>query len=459
MPNVIHESLINIDINKIMSAANHMDNRITYELTLHTPDYNINITLLKFVEKARDYNGSFGDDIRVCFVMRASDYKYKIFKCKDLLEASLLKKTGNNTSIKRYKAFIVSDTGEMIQDALYKLDDHSLDSNATIELELQLVDLEIYALSAVDTVGVYNNATMKDVLVSDIVNSFNSVSFGTGSLSEKIYLDLVEPDNTNTYGQVIIPTGTKTINLPSFLQSSNSYGIYNAGLGTYFQKYNYSSSDTKDGYLFIYPLFDVKRFDKANYKAMFFLPHLPTQGLDRTFTVDGDVLKIIPRYDKTTMNFGDNALTSIGDGIAFADNDNISRSFRNIENGKTVSGSSSTDMKVQTMKERKDGRHNINYIGPTNNPYRARSELIKNTLTLFQFKWEKCDIDLIYPGMPCCVIYENHKEEIVKLKGIIQSTAELYTEEHHTCSGMVNVLVMNEDVFRTMDEKYNSNIK
>lgn len=459
MPTIIHKSLINIDINKIIATPNHMDNKITYELMLHTPDYNIQIMLIKFVEKTRDYNGSLGDDIRVCFVMRASDYKYKIFKNKELLEASLTKKTNKHTFVRRYKAFIVSDSGDYIQEALYKLDDHSLDANATIELELQLVDLELYAFSVVDTVGVYKNTTIKDVIYSDIISNLNSVSFGSGSLVEKVSLALIEPDNTNTYGQILIPTGTKSINLPSYLQSDNSYGVYNGGLGTYYQRYNYSKSDTKNGYLFVYPLFDVKRFDKEKYKAMFFIPHLPMQGLDRTFSIDGDILKIIPRYDKTTMNFADNPLTSIGDGIAYSDNDNISRSFRNIENGKTVRGTNTTDMKVHTMKERKDGRHNINYIGPTNNPYKARSELLKNTLSFIQFKWEKCDIDLIYPGMPCCVIYENHKEEIVKLKGVIQSTAELYTEEHHTCSGLVNVLVMNEDVFRTMDEKYDSNIK
>lgn len=68
-------------------------------------------------------------------------------------------------------------------------------------------------------------------------------------------IDIVKPNNDYVYDHVVVETGVKILDLPSYIQNKD-YGIYNGNIGTYIQRYKDKLT------IFVYPLFDKDRFNK-----------------------------------------------------------------------------------------------------------------------------------------------------------------------------------------------------
>ena len=107
----------------------------------------------------------------------------------------------------------------------------------------------------------------------------------------------------------------------------------------------------------------------------------------------------------------------------------------------------------------KDGSNRTTYIGTVNNVYRYRSSVLLNTLSIFSFDWYGSDIDLIYPGMPVMLILEHNKSGLIKLKGNVQSVAQMYANDYKETHGTINIAVQSPEVFMDMPEYEDSGLK
>ena len=56
--------------------------------------------------------------------------------------------------------------------------------------------------------------------------------------------------------------------------------------------------------------------------------------------------------------------------------------------------------------------------GPSQNPFKYRTEINRLTMGQIDLVWENADPELIYPGMPCKYLYLN-QNKVVSLKGTI----------------------------------------
>lgn len=447
---VMQEGLLDVDIERIVNNDSGVGGD-TFTVVLSSPTADMPLVFLQNVQWKRDYNGSTTDDIRVMFEIDGADYRNHVHYYKDHLEMTIIRKKYNDVifSTHRYKVFIVKNTGDTQITAMKFMTDAELSSHTPISMEVQCIDRDHYSINDITTQGVYQDATLEDAVMAELTEMTKAIDYGEGK--PNIKFDIVPFDNTNKYGHVIIPTGTKILSLPTFLQENDSYGVYNASIGTYIQEFEGKK------YLWIYPLFDVKQYDKRDYVAMIFIGRNKRYGKDgNTCMLDGKVLKIVPEAEFGIMDNGTNAMNSTGNAISYGNPDNVHRSFGDNRDG-GLKVKAATNVKTESTREMPDGTINTKWLGTINNAYKYRSLTIRNMMSIYQFRWYNGDIDLIYPGMPVALVMEDVNNQITKQYGIIQSTAQDYYNDSKVTHVVLNIAVMSEDVFKDMKD-YDTNI-
>lgn len=444
----ISSSLLKHDINNVTifnwhGTVNNSNSKIDYDITLHTPNIDLPIRLLKFIEVKRDYNNNLGDDIRVCFLVKASEYINYILKHKDHIEISVRKKSLSYVT-RRYKAFILKDDADTIKQNINSMDKKSLDALYPIELEMQLVEMGLYGVMNIKIESTYLNENLEKVLYSEL--SSNARYF-RARFESSMTPDIVELDNKKIYGNIIIPSGTSLLKLPTYLQDDDKYGLYNGGVGTYIQQ----MFEHNRNYLYVYPLFSPSRYDKETVKLHIYQDKNLKSGLDKTYLLDGDVLKIVPRYETSILDMGEAGLKINGDTLIVGKTDNNTKAYRGDD--EEISSNTKNNVEVMGIKDNPDGVNTGLYVGNTNNVYKYRTQILRNVMSIYTFQWDSSNIDLIYPGMPCAIFYEDNSNEVVVLKGTVQGTAEIFTKEHKKTSGTITVAVVGESIYQTLSQQ------
>lgn len=446
--------LLGIDVDEILATSSGLG-RDTFEVVLSSPtgDIEINEFLQNIIWK-RDYAGSTTDELRVILQLSASLYRKYIYTFKDQLEITIIRLIYGREirSIHRYKFFILSDSMDTIKDTLKYLTDEQLDAHTVAHIEGQCVDRDQYALNDVMIQGIYQDATVLDVMHAEFIDGLKKANYEEGAISLK--LDITPPDNETKYGHIIIPSGTKLLSLPTFLQNSDSYGIYNCAIGTYIQEYK------GEKYLWVYPLYDVKQFHQKEKVAMIFLSANKRAGMKgNTVRLDGPVLKILPSNnpeDVAILDEGNARLNLQGDSIAYANPDNVYRSYQKIQE-QDLAGEHKTSVTTQTARTMPDGSSRTQWLGVVSNVYKYRSNTVKNMMSIYQLRWYNGDIDLLYPGMPVVLVQDSGLYGITKQYGQIQSAAQHYYNDSKETHIVLNIAVMSEEVFTNQPE-YDTNI-
>ena len=449
MDKIITGGLLDTDIGIILSSERHP--KMKYRATLTTPYGDISLAFLQNVEWVRNYNNNKTDDIRVTFTIGGGLYRDAVMNCKDRLELTLERLRGDEVIYSTRYKFIILDSNERAQkDMLTYMSTKDLEALNPIQVQGQCIDMDVYSLEDVQVEGVYKNTDLSAVITTEIMTSINNVTYGTGFLN--LNLNMTEVDNNNKYRHVIIPTGIKLLDLPTYLQVQDSYGLYNAGLGTYVQYFN------KKKYIFIYPLFDVKQFGNTDKKLMIFHSNnrrVGTGGI--TWMVDGEITKILPQYDvKLSENDGKN-MTESGNTISYATPDTIYSPTGKVQDDK-LSDELKNKVVTQQASENADGTNKSTWLGTINNAYKYRGQFIQNQMRIITLNWHDCDIDILYPGMPCVYLYETPKDGIIKLYGVVQAAVQMWTPDTKIARGQVIIAVMDDATFMNNDS-YDTGLK
>lgn len=437
---LVSGGLLDIEINKIIATKNMKASGTEYKLILHTEDLDLGIQLLNTVEILRDYNGNIGDYVLVNFILMAGDYIKDIQPKKANLEMTIISVAGGITTSNRYKLIITNNNADVYGSKYTKITREELNKKEPLIIEAQCVPREIEAVRGLYVDGIFRSTTVKNLLLTEFKHGFDKIKLEGTPLT--VNVNVSEPNNDFNYGHIVIPTGTKLMDLPSYLQNTN-YGVYNGNIGTYLQKYN----DPKLNTLFVYPLYDETRFEKATKKLMIY--NTNTSKLDyieNTYSVDGDLVKIIAGYNTRSLDNGENDLTNHGVGIV------SSNPYLVMERNVAVTDSNAnvykqSHMSGQSIKDKKDGVNLDTYIGHESNLYKHRSDLSKRTMSIFQITWSFPDIELLYPGMPVMYLYEDETHGIVKLTGVLQSVFARYSNTNKTLTALLNIAVIKPAIY------------
>jgi len=425
---------LGLEITKIIRTPNNRTNTIDKFITLHTAELDIKIPMISSIETLRDYNSNLSDHIVITFFMMAGDYIKDVMPFKNNLEISIREydKIKKESSTVRYKFIITSNDKDMYGGDYTRQTKENLNKagQLTIVGQCLLREIEVGKTKNVD--GMLRNITVKDAMLTEMINGFKSLKIEGKPID--IRCDIVEPNNTLLNLQIPIPTGTRMLDFPSYLQNTN-YGVYNGSIGTYLQYYE------DNPVLYIYPLYDKTLFDKVTKKLMIYYSNSSKLTyIENTYQIDGDLIKLVAGNDVTNTDSGDNDLMDAGDGIMSSNPSLINKRNAIVEEGKATA-SKENQMSANKVKDKKDGVSNQVYVGNEPNLYKHRSVMNMKTSTIFQIPWRYSNIDLLYPSMPVCFKYYDKSKGIVMLYGNVHSVYERYSEDTKTTSAILNVIV------------------
>lgn len=436
--------LLETDIASIIANDLGSKDSLVYEVTVHTVDADIPVAALKNVEVMRNYSKYVGDYIVVGFNMYGGDFIKDVYPHRDNLEMTISvydKITNVTVSDNRYKLVLINNNANVYGSKYMLSDREQLNRTEYIYVEGQCIDRVVEGLRLLQVEGIYENTNLQDIIMAELTEKINTLQID--GATPEFGIDIAEPSNPNLIDQLIIPTGIHALDFPSYLQNT-VYGIYNAGIGTYIQNINNKPM------LFVYPLYDVNRFDKVEKKCMvFYAGNTAYNVMDNTYLEDGDVLKIIAGTNLTSLDNAENEFMSEGSGfIRTLPQQMLNRNVSVTDSSMNLDAES--QLEGTKFKDRTDGVDKPIYLGNEVNMYKYRSEINKRSLGTYQFQWHFSNPELIYPGMPIQYIYEDDENGITKLTGIIHGIVTKYDNVIKTMSSLIifmakKPIVYNED--------------
>ena len=437
----VRGSLIDLDIQDIVSNTNPHKKDRSLEIILHTENKDIPIEYLKLYEVMRNYSKYVGDYIVITFNMLGGEFIEDVYPYRDNLELTVIETspyTDEITSNIRYKFVMINNNANVYGSEYTMAQREELNRTKIIRVEGQLIDRAVEGLRMLQVEGIYRNQTIKDILLAEFKEKIDTLQLDGASLD--VNIDIVEPSNTSTVSQMVLPTGVYLLDFPSYLQHS-IYGVYNADIGTYVQRI-----DDKIN-IFIYPLCDPNRFDSVDKKAMvFFTNNIRYNSVDNTFKQDGGILKILAGTSLRSLDNAENDFISEGSGYIKAyPQQMINRNVMVTDDSLTFD--STANLEGTKFKERKDGADRPIYVGNEVNMYKYRSVMTRRMMGLYQFQWHYSTADRFYPGMPVQYIYEDKYGKLMQLEGTIQVVYSKYDKVLETTSTMITFLAKKPIVY------------
>ena len=416
-------ALIDFDVEAIVNQAianKYVDVEVIIKNKVK--DFQIDEKFLEFIEFDRDYMRNKTDFIRLGFQCYGGDFIKDIYNERNNLEVILNytnifynkeNKPERITVSRTYKAIIIGSDGGSANPQYTKTTPDTLNKGSMTIVTLQLVDRIYEVLRPIPIELQRRHATMTDVLRTHVPQVISDKEVMIEDEPIELIVDVVPSHNLEEYDNIRYEQEDgkdveRLLRFGNFLQET--YGVYNSGLGSFIQHYK-----DKD-ILFYYPFCDITRYNKEKDKLEIYIPtsdHI-SKG-EKTFIRDGDVLKII--VDPSNIedwNNGDKTLLEKGNAVGGLD-PNLALSGMGYSGGASViSNSTENLMTASAVRNLEDGNNTTLFVGSEGNLYKHRSNIIINSLIIFNFVWQFSNPDEIFPGMPVKVIQEvsyNNKTE------------------------------------------------
>jgi len=404
----MEQKFIQDEIMSIQTGCIGKDMSAHFELALHLPDGQI----LKpptciDVDINRDYVGRQSDFTLVSFLLPLGDMVKFVYPQRDNLKITITYYTLGDVSEITYD-FVLRDIGPHIKLGSYANRTLTDLNKEFTEVHGECIPESLNALKNTVIYGTYKNCTMFDVLSS----AFSKVNADINALIQNnlIEIDIIEPNNTRTYEQILIPDTIDIFKLPYYLQKN--YGIYNGGVGVYLQRYK--NKDT----LFIYP---THRKDSAikleETLQVTVANNVTSMGSNGTYAYKGNILKIL--VDKITSidHDGETPMKNNGTGIAVTEPRSIVNRPVEITNDDVKTDSIYTKRK-QNHKVLKNEQTYVKKQGMTSNGYMERSKILEEDGHRRLYTWSFSNARLLRPFMGVSHIEESEVMQFTN--GILQ---------------------------------------
>jgi hypothetical protein len=341
----------------------------------------------------------------------------------ELNRAQVSNEGNTYTEIKRnmevYQAHVteapnIAILNELGNDKLWNKKDNSFSHQIsnTVEVTFHLIEPVVSDMRYSETGGVFKNVTMEDVLKTTLGYGIpyppNKKLLEDPTYTGIRGVDVVKPDNTRVYQHVVIPVGTRLMQIPRFLQET--YGIFSGGLGWHIDKLR----------CFVYPLLKNTDYDKRHTKLTILnlpLDEVPT--MERTFMVRNKQIFVFATGEKSYENNMEHVQTNLGNGIRYSRATDLIDYMEESTDNKSI-WTASTNVMGMLVDKRPDNKQNVRFVPGrfTDNPYKHLSQLTEGLGATLTLHWDNADPTLLYPGMQTQVIYRD-EGEIKKIEGTL----------------------------------------
>lgn len=388
------------------NGENPVHNAWSAQIFIGTDETPIIPLKLMSIDFNHDFQENYAEDIHVTVLVGKGTYARRIYPALDQLDVSLICQPINEVSdslnvaltptVERYTATMI-DTGNPIieMDTRNSPSEEILNLTGLIEVTFQLVNKSLEQIRMISINGiVYRSVTGEDVIKALLTKGSQNVDVDA---SRKVKgVDMIKASNQVKREQIIIPHGTKLVDLPHYIHFKCG-GVYNAGLGYYLQ----------NDHWYVYPSYDTTRFnDTDKTLTVINIPPNRMPGTERTYRKDGSNLVILSTGSVKFRDHSNTAQLNQGNGVRFADADRLMDKFVATSGNKAIASRGGANSEFISDK-RVNGQNNVTVgVRPINaNPYVEFSALSKRQGSLVTLVWESADRTLLYPGMPVKVMY------------------------------------------------------
>lgn len=400
------DSVMQYEINAIKNSTNYTVNW-GLEVYIHTPRATLPVLYVERFDRLKDYVERFSDVINITVAVPGGMWTRDILPHKDKLEMTVdfipLMSTTMYTRLlsadrlkKRYLAKLTSQSNPLVEgnneQALQK---RKLDSEQIVTVTFQLINKVVMALRS-KTVGMIARQTTGMNVVKYCLTE-HSKNLESGEPEDIRGVNIVPGYSEEVRDHVIVPHLTRLVSLPKVVDDAVG-GLYPTGMSYYL-----------DGnYWFVYPLFDTKRFAKAEHTLTIInIPANRMPGVEKTFRVTETQLILIStgqvKYQDNTISERD----SLGDTVRFVDSRKVVEGFAKVGDNKLVADYTGNVTEMSLGDDVKDpSRASINTGVVVTSAYNKElTKLAMRNGSIATITWESSNDFVLYPGMPVRFMY------------------------------------------------------
>lgn len=444
MPSLtLDTSLIYEDIKDIIET--HKDTyRAPFTITakLHTEEKDLDTgdgLLLNGIKIVRDYVNNISDYIEIQLSLHLGTYLYDVYDYLNNIEVTLITikqlRQGKKPFIKtdRYKAIYIADRNSALPNTINQSKE-DLNQNLPITLTLQLLDRSAETIRIKTTQGNFDKAinpknsdmSPKSFLKSIISEEADKILIENKKAIDKIYIE--DPDNKEQLKAITIPSQTRIIELPEYIQNKN-VGMYNAGIGCYIQSFG-TDHFTFEKCFFIYSMFDPKKYDKQEYKIIFYSPVTSNiSGTDITYKYEDKILKVLTYSISKIVDKKETDVMSTGSGFRSSNaNSYMKKPVEMKEDGPVFKRN-----QLATEIVYKDRKDNLNFAmnrSVSANQFSLTSEVLQKKGNYVTIEVSNLDPEFLYPGAACKINYENKEHKVKEVYGVIHAVNITYSSSN-----------------------------
>ncbi len=355
------------------------------------------------LEIGQDYTSEFADSIFLTCEIGLGDAIYNIAPYAEDIRISIQKvplndqlgKTGQPAFRRTYTAYIVSEIpapdsigGNPLLRSVEVGNNHGF-----VQMVFKLEETAIVHFKRMTYGAVFN-----DTIPVNIALTFLEASRNKLKLSEDeslIGVDLTPADNTTPRNNIVIPDGTRLVDIPDYLQNKEG-GIYNAGLGFYLT----------GKYVYLWSLYNTNRTQTANRLLRCYIAQDNRSSLvEHTWLENGRRLDI---WCRATVSKVDERIAQRnieGTGVIYTDTEKLMNGFAEVGDGKLVvkKGLNTNEFAYATPVNEVQ---NIKWGSrSTSNVFYEASVLAKRSGICYTLTWNHSNADLLTPNMAVEIVY------------------------------------------------------
>ena len=377
----------------------------------------IPIRIFESIENLADYNNNVMDHLTLNVFLSSGVYSKDVFEHKDNIEVTINTSRDDKLySSITYKAILV-DVDNNMSGIVANISKEELDMSGMVRVTFQLIEQELELIRIVKTSGIYKDMDVSSIMTTIFYNTINKIKIkGTNIIPT---INIVKPDNTNKYKHVIIPTGTRLVDLPTYLHDTD-YGIYKGDIGLYF-KTKVESVNKNNLNVYVYPLYSIEK-NKYKELVIYYANTQFSKVNDNNYYNTDEMLKVVAS-DLDIAEIKQNTIMNKGGAITGNDPDTLLSYSNTVTNDKLT-----YNKKIDnTTLNQKDGLTNERYVGNEVNLFKHVSRVMSDSMDLVKVTWNYSNSSLLIPGMHVTIYYPKDNK-VKKMVGVLQQYHMLYRE-------------------------------
>lgn len=420
----------------------------TWRAQIHVQDQTFEALKVMSVDNLQDYEENFGDEIILTAMIPGGTYAKRIYPNQSKMDITLIRypigevdgsiDESQAPQTERFTATLLDKGSPLIEGQGDGMSEEQLNLTNVFEISFQLVNKALEQVRMISVGGIFRYTTTEDVIKDTLTRESQAIRVEGVRMPQGV--DMVKASNQEKRDHVIIPQGTRLVDLPAYVHLECG-GVYSSGISYYMQ----------GDFWYVYPLYDVTRFNTASRTlTVINVPENKMPGSERTYRQDGRNTVVLATGKVQFRDDSDQQQLNAGNGVRFADANNFMEGFADTKNNKSVlsRGANATEMLATA---RPNGMNQVRVAGITANPFVEYSRLARRQGSLLSFVWENSNPAVVFPGMMAKVLWLQ-EGEIQEAYGVVLKAhhyhalkGQGYTSTRYGCTSSITLFVQPPD--------------